>query len=86
MRGGAMEYQAFSPEQIQQAIQKYEDWARRLAEPSPLIPVAASAMSDQPWVVKPSKTRVRAWPQSAGRERRASPCRISRMRTRAVLL
>jgi hypothetical protein len=32
MRGGAMEYQAFSPEQIQQAIQKYEDWARRLIQ------------------------------------------------------
>jgi hypothetical protein len=32
MRGGALEYQAFSPEQIQQAIQKYEDWARRLIQ------------------------------------------------------
>jgi hypothetical protein len=32
MRGGAMEYLAYSPEEIQQAIQKYEDWARRLIE------------------------------------------------------
>jgi hypothetical protein len=32
MRGGAMENQAFSPEQIRQAIQKYEDWARWLIQ------------------------------------------------------
>ena len=32
MRGGAMEYLAYSPEEIQQAIQKYEDWARRLIQ------------------------------------------------------
>ncbi len=32
MRGGAMEYLAYSPEEIQQAIQKYEVWARRLIQ------------------------------------------------------
>jgi hypothetical protein len=32
MRGGAMEYVDYSPEQIQQAIQKYEAWARRLIQ------------------------------------------------------
>ena len=32
MRGGAMEYLAYSPEEIQQAIEKYEAWARRLIQ------------------------------------------------------
>jgi hypothetical protein len=32
MRGGAMEYLAYSPEQIQQAIEKYEAWARQLIQ------------------------------------------------------
>ncbi len=32
MRGGALEFANYSPEQIQQAIQKYEEWARSLIQ------------------------------------------------------